>query len=118
MPLKVLVVDDDPQANHLLKLLLELDGFVVELCPHGENVPGAALAKKPDVLLMDVHIGGADGLEILRQMRHDPVFARLPVVMYSGMNLEYECMAAGANAFILKPYQQEELTAALNKAIL
>ncbi len=117
MPHKVMVVDDDPQANHLLKLLLELDGFDVVLCPRGEKAIAVALAEKPAAALMDVHMGGSDGLVILRQMRQDPVLVKLPVVMFSGMNLEYECMAAGANAFILKPYQQEDLTAALNKVI-
>ncbi len=117
MPHKVMVVDDDPQANHLLKLLLELDGFEVVLCPRGEKAVAVALADKPAAVLMDVHMGGCDGLVILRQMRQDPALAKLPVVMFSGMNLEYECMAAGANAFVLKPYQQEDLTAALNKVI-
>ncbi len=117
MPPKVLVVDDDPQANHLLKLLLELDGFDVVLCPHGDKAQAVALAEKPDVMLMDVHIAGADGMEILRKMRQEPALGQLPVVMYSGMNLEYECKAAGAQAFVLKPYQQEELTAALKKAM-
>jgi adenylate cyclase len=117
MPTKVMVVDDDPQANHLLKLLLELDGFDVVLCPRGEKAVAVARAEKPAVALMDVHIAGTDGLAVLREMRQDPALAGLPVVMFSGMNLEYECMAAGANAFILKPYQQEELTAALSKVI-
>jgi CheY-like chemotaxis protein len=117
MPPKILVVDDDPQANHLLKLLLELDGFDVALCPRAENTLAALQAEKPDVLLMDVHIAGADGLVLLRQIRQKPDLGKLPVVMYSGMSLEYECLAAGANAFILKPYQQEELTAALKKVM-
>jgi len=117
MPPKILVVDDDPQANHLLKLLLELDGFDVALCPRAEKAVATLQAEKPDVLLMDVHIAGSDGLEVLRQIRGKPDVGKVPVVMYSGMNLEQECMAAGANAFILKPYQQEELTAALKKAI-
>ncbi len=117
MPTKILVVDDDPQANHLLKLLLELDGFEVVLCPRGEKAQAAALTEKPDVLLMDVHIAGADGLQIMRQIRQDPGLQGLPVVMFSGMNLDYECKLAGANAFILKPYQQDELTAAIKRAL-
>ena len=118
MPPKIMVVDDDPQANHLLKLLLELDGFDVALCPRGEKTLATLQSEKPDVLLMDVHIAGTDGLDILRQIRLKPDVGNVPVVMYSGMNLEYECMAAGANAFVLKPYQQEELTAALKKAMV
>ena len=118
MPPKVLVVDDDPQANHLLKLLLELDGFDVVLCPRAEKTQATALAEKPNVLLMDVHIGGKNGMDVLRELRQDAVLATLPVVMYSGMNLEYECRQAGADAFLLKPYQQDELTATLKKVMV
>jgi CheY-like chemotaxis protein len=114
---KVLVVDDDPQANHLLKLLLELDGFEVVLCPRAEKTLATAESEKPDVLLMDVHMGGANGLDVLRELRQDPALAALPVVMYSGMNLEYECQQAGADAFLIKPYAQEELTAMLKKVM-
>jgi CheY-like chemotaxis protein len=69
------------------------------------------------VLLMDVHMGGANGLDVLRELRQDPALAALPVVMYSGMNLEYECQQAGADAFLIKPYAQEELTAMLKKVM-
>ena len=114
---KILVVEDDPQANHLLKLLLELEGFEVVLCPTPANTLPTALAERPDVLLMDVHIGGVNGLDILRQVRKDSVLGGLPVVMYSGMNLEYECEQAGASAFLSKPYQQDQLTAVLKKVM-
>jgi DNA-binding response OmpR family regulator len=117
MPPKVLVVDDDPQANHLLKLLLELDGFDVVLCPRAEKMRATAQAEQPNVLLMDVHIGGTNGLDVLRELRQDPALKALPVVMYSGMNLEYECRQAGADAFLIKPYGQDELTALLKKVM-
>ena len=112
------MVDDDPQANHLLKLLLELDGFEVVLCPHADKTIAIAQAEKPSVLLMDVHMAAQSGLDVLRELRRDPALTSLPVVMYSGMNLEYECLNAGANAFLLKPYQQDELTAALKKVMV
>ncbi len=117
MPPKVLVVDDDPQANHLLKLLLELEGFEVVLCPRAEKTLATVQAEKPDVLLMDVHIGGVNGLDVLRELRGDPAQTALPVVMYSGMNVEHECLKAGANAFLIKPYGQEELTSTLKKVM-
>ena len=101
----------------MLKLLLELEGFDVVLCPRAEKTLATAQAEKPDVVLMDVHIGNASGLDILRKMRGDPALTALPVVMYSGMNVEHECRQAGANAFIIKPYGQEELTSTLKKVM-
>jgi CheY-like chemotaxis protein len=112
-----MIVDDDRTMNSLLKTLLELDGFAVVLAPHGEMVLPTALAEKPDAVLMDVHIADADGLELLRQFRQHPILAKLPVIMSSGMDMEYECRKSGANAFILKPYPPEQLSNTLKKVI-
>ncbi|HLE26655.1 MAG TPA: response regulator [Anaerolineales bacterium] len=114
---KVMIVDDDRTMNTLLQTLLELDGFSVVLAPRAELIFPTAVAEKPDVILMDVHIGEADGLEILHQMRQHPDLSRVPVVMSSGMDLEEQCEQAGANAFILKPYPPEQLLATLNKVM-
>ena len=117
MQKKVMIVEDDRTMNSLLKTLLELDGFAVVLAPYGELVLPTALAEKPDAVLMDVHIADADGMDLLRQIRLNPQLARLPVIMSSGMDMEYECRQAGANAFILKPYPPEQLSSTLQKVI-
>jgi CheY-like chemotaxis protein len=113
-----MIVDDDRTMNSLLKTLLELDGFSVVLASHGEIVLSTALSEKPDAVLMDVHIADADGLELLKQIRLHPLLAKLPVIMSSGMDMEYECRQLGANAFILKPYPPDELSSTLQKVIL
>jgi DNA-binding response OmpR family regulator len=118
VPKKVMIVEDDRTMNALLKTLLELDGFAVVLAPHGEMVLSTALAERPDVVLMDVHIAEADGMDLLRQIRLHPDLARLPVIMSSGMDMEYECRQIGADAFILKPYPPEQLSNTLKKVIL
>ena len=112
-----MIVDDDRTMNSLLKTLLELDGFSVVLAPHGEMVLPTALSEKPDAVLMDVHIADADGMDLLRQIRKHPTLARLPVIMCSGMDMEYECREIGANAFILKPYPPEQLSDTLKKVL-
>lgn len=117
MAKKVLIVDDDRTMNSLLQTLLELEGFKVALAPRGEIVIPTALTEKPDAILMDVHIGDADGMEILRNIRQHPDLKGMPVVMSSGMDVEYECKKAGANAFILKPYPPDQLSSTLKRLI-
>ena len=117
MPKKVMIVDDDRTMNSLLKTLLELDGFAVVLAPRGEIVLSTALKEKPDAILMDVHIADTDGLELLRQLRQNPALKAIPVVMSSGMDVEDGAKAAGATAFILKPYPPEQLSAVLKKVL-
>jgi CheY-like chemotaxis protein len=66
---------------------------------------------------MDVHIGSADGLDLLRQIRQRPELEAMPVVMSSGMDVEEQCQAAGAAAFILKPYPPDQLASVLRKVL-
>lgn len=118
MPNKVLIVDDDRTMTQLLKTLLELDGFSVAIVRQGSQVIDTALSEKPDAILMDVHIGDADGLEILRQVRQHPTLKTLPVIMSSGRDVEDESKARGASAFILKPYPPDQLSKTLRKVIV
>ncbi len=117
MPQKVMIVDDDYTMNSLLKMLLELDGFNVVLTPHPELVLSTAKQEKPDVIVMDVHIGDVDGLGILRDLRQDPALKTMPVIIQSGMDVEEKCKAAGASAFILKPYPPDLLSSLFKKVI-
>jgi len=113
-----MIVDDDRTMGTLLRTLLELEGYAVIVASEGAMVLDAARSERPDVMLMDVHLATADGLELLRQLRQDAGLETLPVIMTSGSNLEDECRRAGANSFILKPYPPIELTALLKKVIV
>ena len=117
MPRKVMIVDDDRTMNSLLQTLLELDGYKVVLASSGDIVLPTARAEKPDGILMDVHIGEANGLELLRQIRGDPELKSIPVVMSSGLDVEDECQKAGRTAFILKPYPPDPLSQTLKKLL-
>lgn len=113
---KVLIVDDDKSMVRLLTTLLQLDGFQ----PINESRPDEVLntirREKPNVVLMDVHLAGGNGIEILMSIRSDVEIKTTPVVIASGEDVAYKCQQAGANGFILKPYTPEVLNAALKKA--
>ncbi|MCS6909057.1 MAG: response regulator [Anaerolineales bacterium] len=117
MPKNILIVDDDRTMTGLLQALLELDGYVVRVVPHGDRVLVEALNFKPDAILMDVHLAGADGMEVLRALRQTPELTGLPVIMTSGMDMEEQCKAAGADHFLLKPYPPDALTAMLQRVL-
>ncbi|MEK7328375.1 MAG: response regulator [Chloroflexota bacterium] len=114
---KVLIVDDDRSMVTLLTTLLQLDGFEVIHEARGAEVLNAIRAQKPDVVLMDVHLSDADGLEILGKIRADAAIGKMPAVIASGEDVRYKCEQAGANDFILKPYSPDHLTETLKKAI-
>lgn len=112
-----MIVDDDRTITSLLQMLLELDGYTVRVVARGDRVLSEARHDRPDVILMDVNLADADGLDILRAIRAEADLQDLPVLMTSGMDLEDQCLAAGATAFILKPYPPDHLTQALAQVL-
>lgn len=115
---RVMVIDDDATMVSLLGMLLEMEGFDVVSRPKDGSVLEGIRMQKPDVVLMDVFLPGADGMDLLRQMRASPDLASAVVVMTSGMDLEDRCLAAGANAFLLKPYAPEQLISKLKTSLV
>ncbi len=114
---KVMIVDDDRTTVSLLQTLLEMDGFDVSIVPRGSMVLDRARQNPPDVFLLDFHLADMDGTQITRQLRATPDFARTPIVIASGMNVETEARAAGANLFLVKPFEPGELAGILNGLI-
>ena len=66
-------------------------------------------AAKPDVLLIDIFLGDRNGLDIVRQIRQMPDLNSMKIIMASGIDKTEDCLAAGANDFLLKPYMPNEL---------
>ena len=114
---KVMIVDDDRTTVSLLKTLLEMDGFDVALAARGSMALEIASNEKPDVFLIDYHLADMEGTSITKQLRADPKFAQTPIVMSSGLNVEDEAKKAGANVFLVKPFEPGELAPLFNKLI-
>jgi DNA-binding response OmpR family regulator len=112
-----MIVDDDRTTVKLLQTLLELDGFEISVAPRGMDVMPLAQKVKPDLFLLDYHLADMDGVEIIHALRADATFAGTPIVMTSGLNVEAEAMEAGANAFLIKPFEPEELPGLFNRLI-
>jgi len=107
----VIVVDDDKTFTGLLKTILELEGYQAVVVSNPDDVVTTTHQVKPVLVLMDVHTGRGDTLGILRELKTDEALKTVPVVMDSGMDRAEECLAAGADAFLLKPFRPSELLA-------
>jgi CheY-like chemotaxis protein len=112
---KILLAEDDETMVSLLKTLLKMEGFEVVALEADADVPLAIQQEKPDVLLMDVHLGGQSGMEIVEKIRKIPEQAGLRIVIASGLNVRDECLRRGANAFLLKPFMPDDLIKALKQ---
>jgi len=114
---KIMIVDDDRTTVKLLQTLLELDGFEIAISPRGGDVLTLAEKFKPDLFFMDYHLADIDGVEVLRDLRASIQYKNAPIVMTSGLDVEDEVMAAGANAFLVKPFEPDELPGLFNRLI-
>jgi DNA-binding response OmpR family regulator len=112
-----MIVDDDRTTVTLLQTLLEMDGFDVVLVPRGSMVLEKARQEKPDIFLIDYHLSDMDGTTLARSLRADAQFARTPIVISSGLNVEDEARRAGANVFLIKPFEPRDLAGTFLKLL-
>jgi DNA-binding response OmpR family regulator len=108
-------LDDDRTTVKLLQTLLELDGFEIQAAPRGADVIPLANQFMPDIFLMDYHLSDIDGVEVLRELRAGGPFVNTPIVMTSGLDVEAEVMEAGADAFLVKPFEPDDLPALFHR---
>ena len=112
---RIMLAEDDHTMVTLLKTLLGMEGYQVEALSIDEDVFEAVRSNRPDVLLMDVHLPQANGLDVLSRLRKDDTTRDLKIVMTSGLNLELECKNQGADDFLLKPYMPDDLLTILKR---
>ena len=114
---KVMIVDDDRTTVKLLQTLLELDGYEVAVAGRGADVMPLAEQFLPDIFLMDYHLSDMDGVDVVRALRASERFASTPIIVTSGLDVGDEVIEAGANHFVVKPFEPDELPALFNSLI-
>jgi DNA-binding response OmpR family regulator len=112
-----MIVDDDRTTVKLLQTLLELDGFEIAVANTGAEAMEKAGPAMPDIFLMDYHLSDMDGVDVLRELRREGPFVNTPVVMTSGLDVEEEVMEAGATAFLVKPFEPDDLPTLFNNLL-
>lgn len=105
----IMIVDDDRTTVKLLKTLLEMDGFEVLTASRGQAALELAHETPPDIFLVDFHLSDMEGVELITQLRVDPGCSRVPIVVASGLNVEDQVLKAGANKFLVKPFEPGKL---------
>ena len=110
----VLVVEDEPMNAELVTRLLTDDGFAVDVVRDGASALAAIALRPPDVVLLDWMLPRVTGIEVCERLKRDPSTRLIPVVMLTGLGEREHRLAgiaAGADDFLRKPYDLEELRA-------
>ena len=108
----ILVADDEPHIRRILQYLLEQAGYDVVVAADGEDALREVDRCAPDLVLLDVMMPRLDGFSVLRSIRSSLETARLPVILLTAKGQSDEKvrgLRGGANDYIIKPFDQEEL---------
>lgn len=114
----LLVIEDDPDLSSLVAEIFSVAGFEVRRAANRAEI-NAEVNKPilPDLVLLDIMLPDADGMQILARIRAHPKLARLPVIMMTGKTDSSDVragLAAGADGYVTKPFKMSALMAAVN----
>ena len=115
---EIFVVDDDPAVRDTLSMVLSAGGYEVICFADGAALLSVARSRTPSAILLDVHIPGKSGLDILKELHGEDYPA--PIFMISGQGdiaMAVNSIKSGALDFIEKPFRGSEIVARLNEAI-
>jgi two-component system phosphate regulon response regulator PhoB len=114
---KILIVEDDPDICDLLKRVLESDGYEIETASDSAGALKSVAEGAPDLVLLDVVLGGEDGRDLLVKLREK---SDVPAVFLTGRGLEGDRIAGlrmGADDYIVKPFSRGELSARIETVL-
>lgn len=112
------IVDDDPAVRDALSVVFETEGFTVEAFSDGDKFVESASSKKPACILLDVHMPGRSGIEILKALNAEDYPA--PIFIISGQGdipMAVEAIRNGAHDFIEKPFTAEAVVKRIEDGI-
>lgn len=111
-PWRILIADDEPSVRELLSLLCKQMGYQVVAAENGAEALRHARLDTPDLVLLDAMMPEMDGFSATKHLRTDPSTAAVPIVILTALNTREDrlrAIAAGANDFLSKPVDSEEL---------
>lgn len=114
----VLVVDDEPSLRETLSFILEMEGFRVATAEDGESGLEAIRRLHPPVVLLDGMMPRRDGFDVCRAVKADPALHDVAVVLLTALGQKTDrerALAAGADHYLSKPFDEEELLTLLRQ---
>lgn len=121
MPKNVMIVDDANTVRHVVSLALRKEGYnIIEACD-GKDALSKLSGEKIHLIISDVNMPNMDGITFVKQLKANPSYKFTPVIMLtteSEQSKIAEAKAAGAKAWICKPFEPQEMLAAVKQLML
>ena len=115
---KILVVDDDSGIGEMLKTLLEFYDYDVSVTERPEETEALIIQNDIDLVMLDMLISGVNGTDVCARLRKNPETKDTPVLMMSALHdAGPKCREAGANDFIAKPFEMDDLAVKIQEIL-
>ena len=119
-PTRILVAEDDPALRRLIDMLLSSQGYDVLTVNDGADALAAVDSWPPDALVVDVMMPRISGLTVCRELRADPRFAAVPIILLTARVFDEDIqkvMELGGMEFMNKPFNPRQLVAVLERLV-
>jgi two-component system KDP operon response regulator KdpE len=113
----VLVIDDEPQIQKMLGVILTYAGYEAAYAASGEKGLAQLVYKKPQAVLLDMGLPDMEGLDVLLRIREFSDVAVIMVSVRGQEDIKVKCLESGADDYITKPFSASELTARLSAVL-
>ncbi len=120
MATKILIADDEPNIVISLEFLLRREGYEVVVAHNGVEALERVRAERPDLAILDVMMPQRNGFEVCQDLRHDPEFKDMRIMMLTAKGRDTEVskgLALGADVYMTKPFATKELIAKVKALI-
>ena len=114
----ILVAEDSSSVRKFITLALKMKGYKIVACEDGMAAMEAFPKEKVDLLLTDLNMPNMDGLSLIRNARQNPDYQDLPIIILSSLSDEDDINAglnAGANSYLIKPFNQKKVQYEVSK---
>ncbi len=116
----ILLADDSIATLTMVSARLQRTGYDVVTATRGDEALELAFERGPVLAVLDLEMPGIGGLEVLRRLRAEPSFAGMPIILLTSRgepDVIDQALAAGANAYIVKPFSPQELATRVNELL-
>ncbi|MHB8841017.1 MAG: response regulator [Candidatus Aquicultor sp.] len=114
----ILVAEKDPITAELEEYFLKQEGYEVLIVLDGKKAVNEAEEKQPDLIILDIILPGMNGLRVCEELKRNTATSHIPILIFSILDVRDRALAAGADAFLLKPIDQPKLVEAVKNMLV
>lgn len=115
---KILVLDDDTDIGTMIKMMLEYKGYTVTVSDRADHAAEILMTNGFNLVIMDMLLSGVNGTDLCHEFKKDNSISHIPIIMISAHpNAKDICLQAGADEFISKPFDMQDILAKIDRLI-